>query len=172
MARLLALTLVALAPGCGGIRYYAQPSESQPHASVVIRFDHSARSDTGPLDELIWIDGDPIQLRVDDDHALRVRVVPGPTQWVFKTMRYHEDEYVMRVHHGAYGSSHAHTTYTPVVDHVGEAGCTARWSESMSPRDEYFFEYRYVSPEECSVTCTHGPAHAPCDGRVEAPPRP
>jgi hypothetical protein len=164
MRALAALAFLAIVPGCG-MRYYAQPSTSEPHARVVIRFDHSARADTGPLDEFIWIDGDPIELRVDDDHALRVRVVPGPT-------RYHEEAYVIQRRTDHYQGGHyrySSSSYHPVVEHVGDAGCTTRFDQSMRDGETYLFTYRYVSPEECSVTC-HLANGAACDGLLEGPP--
>jgi hypothetical protein len=143
----------------------------------VIRFAHGARTDSGPLDEFIWIDRDPIELRVDDDHALRVRIVPGPTHWVFKTMRYHEEEYVIAHHTTHYRGGHydhSDTRYTPVVGHVGEDGCAATFDQQMHDGEVYFFEYTYVSPENCSVTCLRGTrgtdgqvVTTPCDGLVQ-----
>lgn len=183
---MLAVLLVgSIAVGGCGPRYYAQPTTRAPHARVAIRFAHGARTDRGPIDDFIWIDGDPLELAVDDDHVLRVRVVPGRTQWIFKTMRYHEEESLMTVQHPGYGAtgsstSHGYTTTMPITEHVGEAGCTARLDLPMHDGEGYLLVYTYVSPEECNVSCRRtarradGTVHAvPCEDAVddEAPPR-
>lgn len=172
---LATLALVAGAvSGCAS-RFYHQPSDREPHARVAIRFDHGSRTDSGPIDEFIWVDGDPIEMVVGEDHVLRVNVVPGATQLVFKTMRYHEEDGVAVVYHSGYGpvgsSTHyGYTSYVPITDHVGEAGCTARLTLPMRDGDTYLLLYSYVSPEDCSVECRRavhgadGRAHAvPCD---------
>lgn len=177
-AVLVALALPAVA-GCGS-RFYHQPSDREPHARIAIRFDHGSRTDSGPIDEFIWVDGDPIEMIVAEDHVLRLNVTPGRTQLVFKTMRYHEEEGLAIVHRGGYGpvGSPTHdrrTSYVPITDHVGEAGCTARLTLPMHDGDTYLLLYSYVSPEECTVECRRavrgedGQARAvPCDESATA----
>ena len=141
-----------LVAGCATIPHYRQPERSEPHARVLIRFSHGARTDEGPLDDVVWLDATlvPLELRRDDG-TIALRVAPGRLEWAFKTSRYHEEERIVTHRGGPPGLQR--TTHRSEYDHVSEGGCRASLLQTARAGSDYIVEYTYASPEDCHATC-------------------